>query len=63
VRSLIDGDTRGWNKALVQLIFTKEEADIIYSIPLSKYDNLDILAWRGSPNDEFTVWSAYYIEK
>jgi hypothetical protein len=55
VRSLIDGDTRGWNKALVQLIFTKEEADIIYSIPLSKYDNLDILAWRGSPNDEFTV--------
>jgi hypothetical protein len=63
VRTLIDDESRGWKKALVNSVFSKEEADIIFSIPLSKYGNPDMLIWRGSSNGEFTVRSAYYIEK
>jgi hypothetical protein len=63
VSTLIDGETRGWNKALVNSVFAKEEADIIFSIPLSKYGHPDMLTWRGSSIGEFTVRSAYYIEK
>jgi len=62
VRTLVDEETRGWNKALVYSIFAKEEADDISSIPLSKYGNPDMLVSQGSSNGEFTVRSAYYIE-
>lgn len=63
VRTLIDGETRGWNKALVNSVFAEEEVDIIFSIPLSKYGNPNMLIWQGSSNGEFIVRSAYYIEK
>jgi hypothetical protein len=47
VRTLVDEETRGWNKALVYSIFAKEEADDISSIPLSKYGNPDMLVSQG----------------
>jgi hypothetical protein len=65
VIKLIDFDIKWWNGPLIQAIFCKEEAEIIIShVPLiSKYGQKDKSIWRGSTIGEFTIRSAYHMEK
>jgi hypothetical protein len=48
---------------VIQSIFEKDEAELIYNIPLSKNSQLDKLVWRAMPSGIFKVKSAYYLEK
>jgi hypothetical protein len=43
--------------------FNIEESATISRIPLSSYKQPDTLIWRGTTIGEFTVWSAYHLEK
>jgi hypothetical protein len=63
VKALIDEDTHGWNKGLLETLFTAEEVDAILSIPLSSTNRSDGVIWRGSSNGIFTVKSAYQMAK
>jgi len=63
VSALIDPDTKWWNGPLIHTIFCKEEAEVISSIPLSKYGQKDLMIWRGFRTSEFTIRSAYHMEK
>jgi hypothetical protein len=48
---------------LINAVFNKEEADIICKIPLSRYGQKDVMIWRGTTSGEFTVRSAYHLER
>jgi hypothetical protein len=49
--------------SLISSIFSKEEAETIYGIPLSVYgQQQDLLIWRGFSTGDFTVRSAYLLE-
>jgi hypothetical protein len=63
VCSLIDDDTKWWNKALVCSIFNKEEADIICCMPICPIQQHDRLVWLGSTKGDFNVKSAYHFPK
>jgi ribonuclease HI len=63
VYALIDQHSREWKTQEIQAIFEKEEAEIICNIPLSKNDQPDKLVWRATPSGNYTVKSAYYLEK
>jgi hypothetical protein len=63
VVEIIDPDTRWWNKPLITAIFNHEEVEIICNIPLSRYGQPDVLRWQGTTSGEFTVRSAYHLEK
>jgi hypothetical protein len=63
VSSLIDEDSKWWNKELVYSIFTKEEADIICSMPVSPGQQGDRMVWAGSRQGDFSVKSAYHFAK
>ena len=63
VSTLIDGELKWWNKALVEQIFSAEESAIIQSIPISQTNKEDRLYWRGTTRGTFSVRSAYYIQK
>jgi hypothetical protein len=60
---MIDSDKKWWNMALITEIFTQEEAEIICKIPLSRYGQQDVMCWRGTSTGEFTVRSAYHMDK
>jgi hypothetical protein len=63
VEALIDWNIGGWNKQLIQEIFTDTEASMTCSLPMSRYRQPDVLIWRPSKNGLFTVRSAYHLEK
>jgi hypothetical protein len=63
VSELIDIDTKWWNERILNSIFCKEEVAVLSRIPLSKYGHNDLMTWRGSSSREFTVRSAYHMEK
>jgi ribonuclease HI len=52
-----------WNIPLIRSIFWEDEAEIICSLPLSRYWSKDKLIWKGTKNGEFTVRSAYFLEQ
>jgi hypothetical protein len=54
---------QGMDVLMIKHNFWAEEAKIIIQIPLSKYQQQDILIWRGSTTSEFIVRSAYHMEK
>jgi hypothetical protein len=63
VSQLVDGDTKWWNNALLERVFSREEIAFIQSVPLSAMDQEDILIWRGTAKGIFTIRSAYHMEK
>jgi ribonuclease HI len=63
VVELIDRDSKWWNLPLIHDIFRVEEAVLIPQIPLSRYNQKDVLTWRGTTSGEFTVRSAYHMER
>lgn len=63
VSTVIDPDSRWWNVPLIYSMFSKEEADCITVIHLSKYGQPDLQIWRGTSTGEFKVRSAYHFEK
>lgn len=63
VRELIDEDLKWWNVPFLETIFTKEEAQLIQTIPLSCTNQEDILIWKGTANGVFYVRSAYHMQK
>jgi hypothetical protein len=63
VSSLIDQDTKRWNKNLITAVFMEKEAQLICNIPLSPLQSQDKLIWRCIKNGQFSVRSAYCMEK
>lgn len=48
VRELIDADLKWWNVSLLERIFSKAEALLIQTIPLSSTNQPDMLIWKGT---------------
>lgn len=63
VYSLIDFSTGDWNRGLVFQIFNVDEANIIYSIPLSRTGLEDQLVWWPTHNGQFSVKPAYHLKR
>jgi hypothetical protein len=63
VRELMDQNMGGWNEALIRSIFHDYEAELICNLPCSRYRVPDKLIWRCSKSGDFTVRSAYHLEK
>jgi hypothetical protein len=53
VSRLIDIDTKWWNEALLEQLFSREEVISIQSIPLSTTNQEDTLIWRGTAKGIF----------
>jgi len=60
---LIDPVTKWWNVPPVHVVFNEEEANIICKISLSLVPANDQLIWRSTSHREFSVRSAYHMEK
>jgi hypothetical protein len=63
VCELIERNTRWWNISLLEQIFSPDEVKKILSIPLSSTNKDDILLWRGTVKGEFSVRSAYHLQR
>jgi hypothetical protein len=63
VAELIEEDSANWNKALIMNIFNNKEGKIICNIPVSKDQQKDKLIWAALNSREFTMKSAYDLEK
>jgi ribonuclease HI len=63
VAKLFEEESTKWNKSLIKNIFSVEEEQIICNIPVSKYQQKDKLIWAATTTGEFTVKSAYHLEK
>lgn len=62
VGELIDHNRKWWNEELVNVIFDKEEAGKICSIPFNKVGSEDKLIWGPSKRGTFFVRSAYFVD-
>ena len=62
VDELIDGDTKWWKSDLLETLFSKEEATLIHSIPVSTTNREDVCIWRGTKSGYFLVKSAYHLQ-
>lgn len=62
VASLMDFETKTWNRPLITQIFNHEEVDTICNIPLSLFRAKDKLSWWLANNSLFSVKSAYALE-
>jgi hypothetical protein len=63
VADLIDDSSVQWNKLFIFQNFGKEEATAICNIPLSRFLHDDKIIWRATKTGEFSVRSAYHLEK
>jgi hypothetical protein len=59
----IDQVTKWWKSPLINTNFNVEEARTICQIPLCPVTSSYILIWKGSSTGEFSVRSAYHMEK
>lgn len=62
VQQLIDVSTSTWKTNLIEDIFLNDEADAIYSIPLSRLGAEDKVMWGYTNKGVFFVKSAYHLE-
>ena len=59
VANLINEETYGWDANLVRNSFLPHEAEMVLGIPLSPRHLNDSLVWAWTPNDRFSIKSAY----
>lgn len=63
VSDLIDDQTRQWRRELTYHVFVPYDAEIICSIPLSRFASIDKIVWHFSTNGLYTVKSGYRLIK
>lgn len=63
VEDIIDPESRTWNATMVENLFTKMEADLILSIPLSHRPSEDKLVWHHDRKGSFNVKSCYHLAR
>ena len=61
VNDLILSQVKMWNIPLVRRLFNEEEADIVSRIPIAIHSRRDKWVWHPSPNEIFSVKSAYRL--
>jgi hypothetical protein len=62
VVELMDEDLHGWNRGLVETLFSPEEVLAILSIPINPKRE-DTRIWKGTKHGIFIVRSAYHLAK
>lgn len=55
----IDSNNSNWKEDLVREAFSSDDADLILSIPLSRYENKDRAVWHFTGNGIYSVKSGY----
>ncbi|KAF5454924.1 hypothetical protein F2P56_024553 [Juglans regia] len=63
VCELIDEQKGVWKENVVGVVFSEEEAKVMYAILVSQNGVADKLIWNNLKKGVFTVKSAYYMEK
>lgn len=63
VEILIEGSHRQWNHGLIDGIFTREEATLIKSLPLSQTGQAHSLLWPHTNNGNYTWKTGYQFLK
>jgi hypothetical protein len=63
VSQLIDVDTKWWNEALLEQLFSREEVISIQLVSLSTTNQEDTFIWKGTAKGLFLVRSAFHLEK
>lgn len=61
VCDLIDEVNRCWKVDLVNVVFSKEEAEVVRSIPISQGGLTDKLVWGQTKDGKYSVRSAYHM--
>ena len=59
VTLLIDQENRGWRDELLNRYFSDFEAELIWTIPICRFEQDDTLIWPHTPNGEYIVKSGY----
>lgn len=62
-KNLLHTGKEGWNEELIQQIFSKEEAQLILSIPVSIMRGKDRLVWSSSQIGQYSVSLGYKLAK
>ncbi|KAK7268454.1 hypothetical protein RIF29_21152 [Crotalaria pallida] len=60
--ALIDHDTHQWRQEVIDSLFSKDEKELILSLPRSRSTGNDELIWHFDSKGLFTVRSAYKME-
>jgi hypothetical protein len=63
VSALIDDDTNWWKRSLVEEIFIADEVERICRMVISLNKQVDQLVWVGNKNGNFSIKSAYHLER
>lgn len=63
VVELIDKEQGWWNLDLLHLIFNEDDFQAIVKLPVNMLSKLDKLIWRGTSIGQFSVRSAYHLQK
>ena len=61
--SLIDETSRTWNSQVIRTLVDPNDAQIIESIPLSRFRTADRDGWHFTMNGRYTVKSGYEVER
>lgn len=62
VHELTDENSGEWDRPLLNQIFIPEEAALISSMPLSRYEAADKIYWWPTKDEFFSVKSSYHLE-
>jgi len=61
MKELIDHDTKWWNSDLLKVLFTKEEVWFVCQVPVSCYNQPDVMIWRGTSDVQILLASARVV--
>lgn len=59
VKYLLNQEGKGWNKELINHLFSHIKASSKMSMPISSLGLIDRLIWKHSPNGQYSVQSGY----